>query len=70
MKKTKTEDTANATNAGLNIKNFKSSAEVENFYRFVHENRLRDEARKLIEVALKSITPVKKRGRKKSKILQ
>lgn len=50
------------------IKNFKNSAEVENFYRFINDNGLRVEAKKLIEVVLKQITPVKKRGRKKSNL--
>lgn len=48
------------------IKNFKNSSEVENFYRFIHENNLRGEAKSLVELVLKRITPPKKRGRKKT----
>jgi len=48
------------------IKSFKATSEVENFYRFIHENKIRLEAKKLIEVVLKQIKPVKKRGRRKN----
>ena len=47
------------------LKNFKASAEVETFYTFIHENGLRSEAHKLMELVVKKITPPKKRGRKK-----
>jgi hypothetical protein len=47
------------------IKEFKASPEVEGLYSFIYENGIRDEAHKLMEVVLKSITPAKKRGRKK-----
>lgn len=65
MKKT-TETTA--ANPATTIKAFKSTTEVENFYRFINDNNLRVEAKKLLEVVLKQITPVKKRGRKKTKL--
>ena len=54
------------TEALKSYKNLKRSSEVLNFYRFIHENGLRTEAHKLMAVALKAITPVKKRGRKKA----
>jgi hypothetical protein len=60
----KKEDTG-AITAPTTIKNFKNTGEVENFYRFIHENKLRSEAKELIKVVLKKITPPKKRGRKK-----
>lgn len=49
----------------ITIKNFKTASEVQDFYRFVHENGLRVEAKKLVEIVLKKITPPKRRGRKK-----
>ena len=52
--------------AVTSIKSFKATSDVENFYRFIHENKIRVEAKKLIEVVLKQIKPVKKRGRKKN----
>jgi hypothetical protein len=48
------------------IKNFKSSSEVTDFYRFIHDKKLRAEAKQIIDVVLKKITPPKKRGRKKA----
>ena len=51
--------------ASAAIKAFKSSQEVEGLYSFIYENGLREEARMLMEVVLKHITPAKKRGRKK-----
>jgi hypothetical protein len=48
------------------IKNFKNSSDVKDFYRFIHENNLRSEARTLVAMVLKTITPPKKRGRKKA----
>ena len=48
------------------IKTFKNSNEVRDFYRFIHENNLRDEASKIVSLVLKTIAPPKKkRGRKK-----
>ncbi len=70
MAKTTTEvpvkDTATTT-AGTTIKNFKTASEVTDFYRFINDNKLRAEAREIISVVLKKITPAKKRGRKKAK---
>ncbi len=53
----------------LTIKNFKSSSEMETFYRFVHENGLRHEAKTLLKT-LHSFHYQKKRRSKKDKILQ
>ena len=52
---------------GYNIRNFRKAPEVEHFYRFIHDNDLRKEARLILEAVLKRFGP--KRGRKK-KILQ
>ena len=49
-------------------RNFKTSQDVEAFYRFVHENGLRREARMVLEgvhARMKALTKRKKRGRKK-----
>jgi hypothetical protein len=54
----------------VTIKSMKSSSDVVNFYRFIHENNLRGEAHKLMDTILKTIAPTKKRGRKSKKKLQ
>ncbi|MFG1499814.1 hypothetical protein ABMA70_06340 [Halobacteriovorax sp. XZX-3] len=46
-------------------KNFRNSPDLENFYRFIYENNLRSEAKKIFEALKVATTPVKKRGRKK-----
>lgn len=60
------------TEPAKTIKSFKSSQELENFYRFIYENGLRHEAKYALEVVAKKLTPKKKpRGRKpKAKKLQ
>ena len=48
------------------MKAFRSSSEIENLYRFIHDNNLRTEARSLIELVVAKMSPAKKkRGRKK-----
>jgi hypothetical protein len=42
-------------------KNFRSSPDIENFYRFVHENGLRRQAHIVFEMALKQLV---RRGRR------
>lgn len=44
------------------IKAFRTSSEVETFYRFVHENSLRHEAKVLLELIVEKI----KKGLKKA----
>lgn len=46
------------------IKNFKSSQEVVNFYRFIHDNNLRAEAHVLVKTVLENIQPKRKRRAK------
>lgn len=61
------EKTANAE-AAKGGKGFKSSQEVEAFYRFIHENGLRREAQtvlKTVHAKMKQLNKKKKRGRKK-----
>ncbi len=45
------------------IKTFKATSEVENFYRFIHENNLRLETETLLKVVLKSLSGSKKKRR-------
>lgn len=56
------------------LRNFRNSADVENFYRFVNENSLRREAKMILEAIYARLTKdVKrkaKRGAKKSRKLQ
>lgn len=48
---------------------FRSTMELQNFYRFVSDNGLRREAHLLLSVICQKIAPKKKRGRTK-KVLQ
>ncbi len=66
MTKTTTTTTEAIDKTKQTVKNFKSSSEVQDFYRFIHDNNLRSEAKTLVEMVLKTITPQKKRGRKKA----
>lgn len=64
----------NANTANKTIRNFRTAPDIENFYRFVHENGLRAEAKKVLEVIvterkLQMKKKKKTRGRKK-KVLQ
>lgn len=52
----------------MTIKNFRSNADIENFYRYIHDNGLRREAFMMMEYAISKITKAKKA--KKSKTLQ
>jgi len=50
-----------------NIKNFRSSADVENFYRFISENRLRREAQMALEAICNRMKALQKKGKRKRK---
>lgn len=63
-----TEEKVAAVPEVMTIKNFRSNADIENFYRFIHENGLRREAHMLMDYAMKKVT--KARKGKKAKILQ
>lgn len=43
-----------------------NSTDIENFYRFVHDNDMRDEARKILDALCSKL--IKKRKRKVSKV--
>lgn len=50
-------------------RNFRNSIEIENFYRFIHENDLRREARIMLELIQSKVlgTVKRKKGSKESK---
>ncbi len=53
------------------VRGFRSSADIENFYRFVHENGLRREAAMILDKIHSVIGVKKRRGRKaKAKKIQ
>lgn len=52
----------------MTLKNFRSNGDIENFYRYIHENGLRREAFMLMEYAISKVAKVKKG--KRSKTLQ
>ena len=56
----------NEENGAKKVQNFRSNVDVENFYRFVHENDLRREAKMLLSMVYSRMTDTKKKkGRKK-----
>lgn len=62
----KAKATSKAENKELSaaIKNLRASEEVESFYTFIHENKLRSEAHILMKTILAKLNPPKrKRGR-------
>jgi hypothetical protein len=61
--------TTQETNRKVEFKSFKTTSEVENFYRFVFDNGLRSEAKKLIEYVLEKTSKKKKRKPRKAKTL-
>ncbi|MGE3610539.1 MAG: hypothetical protein AB7I27_13195 [Bacteriovoracaceae bacterium] len=52
----------------MTIKNFRTNGDIENFYRYIHDNGLRREAFMLMEYAISKVAKAKKG--KKSKNLQ
>ena len=69
----KTQEDTNTSTLGQTekvspVKSFRSNPDVENFYRFIYENGLRNEAKSCLEAVVKVINPPRKkktRGRKK-----
>jgi len=55
-----------ATPEPMTIKNFRSNGDIENFYRYIHENGLRREAYMLMEYALSKVAKVRKGKRAKT----
>ena len=52
----------------MTIKNFRTNGDIENFYRYIHDNGLRREAFMLMEYAISKVAKVRKG--KRSKTLQ
>lgn len=52
---------------GKGLRNFRHTADVENFYRFVHENGLRREAKLIMSAISTHLNKGKKKTRKKRK---
>lgn len=50
----------------MTIKNFRSNGDIENFYRYIHDNDLRREAFMLMEYAISKVAKVKKGRRSKT----
>lgn len=65
VEKTKTEDAVKR-----NFKNFRANPDIENFYRFIHENDLRREAKAIFDAFFTYLKPEKRKGRKSKKNLQ
>ena len=53
----------------MTIKNFRTNGDIENFYRYIHENGLRREAFMLMEYAIGKVAKARK-GKRKSATLQ
>jgi hypothetical protein len=50
----------------MTIKNFRTNGDIENFYRYIHDNGLRREAYMLMEYALSKVAKVRKGKRAKT----
>lgn len=44
----------------MTLKNFRSNADIENFYRFIHDNGLRREASVMMEYAMDKLRKARK----------
>lgn len=53
----------------MTIKNFRTNGDIENFYRYIHDNGLRREAFMLMEYAISKVAKARK-GKRKSATLQ
>ena len=47
----------------MTLKNFRSNADIENFYRFIHDNGLRREASIMMEYAMDKLRKARKSKR-------
>lgn len=63
---TNTEEKTNVAPEAMTIKNFRSNGDIENFYRYIHDNGLRREAFMLMEYALSKVARVRKGKRAKT----
>lgn len=53
----------------MTIKNFRQNGDIENFYRYIHDNGLRREAFMLMEYAIGKVVKARK-GKRAAKTLQ
>ena len=49
----------------MTVKNFRSASDIDNFYRYINDNRLRREAKMILDTVVKAIPPPKRRRRSK-----
>ncbi len=73
MSKAPIETTPNDKNAVpevMTIKNFRTNGDIENFYRYIHDNGLRREAFMMMEYAIQKVAKLKKGKRMKAQTLQ
>lgn len=61
MSNSNSNEASSSTEANKGVRGFRSTADVENFYRFIYENNLRREAKKIFEIIFR------KGSKKKSK---
>jgi hypothetical protein len=69
MSKAVIETTPNDKNAipeVMTIKNFRTNGDIENFYRYIHDNGLRREAFMLMEYAISKVAKARKGKRNKA----
>lgn len=57
---------APAAPEAMTIKNFRSNGDIENFYRYIHDNGLRREAFMLMEYAISKVAKARKGKRAKT----
>ncbi len=65
MSKTETNTEKNSPAEVMTIKNFRSNGDIENFYRYIHDNGLRREAFMMMEYAINKVGKLRKGKRAK-----
>jgi hypothetical protein len=63
---TVTEEKVAAPQEAMTLKNFRTNGDIENFYRYIHDNGLRREAFMLMEYAISKVAKVRKGRRAKT----
>jgi hypothetical protein len=56
---------SNIPEGAMTLKNFRASSDIDGFYRFINDNRVRREAKMMLEMVVKALTPPKRRRRSK-----
>lgn len=57
---------ASMSKSKVEFRTIKSSSDIVNFYRFIYENSLRDEANKLLAYVINATKPKRKRRKRKT----